>query len=460
MTTARPTTGTAAALVARLERIPFSPWHVKVRLIIGVVTFFEAFDQLLVAYTLPLIRQEWQLTGGAMTLAVTAGSVGMLLGALVSGWLADTIGRVRTVQLALLATVVASIGLFFSPSFGIFVALRFVQGLGIGGEVPVAAAYIGELAKAKGRGRFVLLYELVFPAGTLAAALVASWMVPAFGWRAIYVVGALPIVMIVLINRVVPESPRWLISKGRLDEAAGVVTGMEEAAERSTGTALPPPPAAELPVAVAECSTLRERVAALLSGRYRLRLAVVCLLWFCGFFVNYGLTSWLPTIYTGTYKLPLQQALDLSLLSTCAGFLGCVLAAFAVDRIGRRGVLLAGMAAGGGALLVLAGLGAETVPQVAVLTTIATLFSFAANITLYLYTPELFPTRSRALGTSIGAAFNRIGVILGPIVVGASVTSGSIVPAFVVLGVVGVVGGLLTLAGPETRGRRLEEVSP
>lgn len=464
MTTARQTTGTAAALVSRLERIPFSRWHVKVRLIIGVVTFFEAFDQLLVAYTLPLIRQEWQLTGGAMTLAVTAGSVGMLLGALVSGWLADTIGRVRTVQLALLVTVVASIGLFFSPGFAAFVVLRFVQGLGIGGEVPVAAAYIGELARAKGRGRFVLLYELVFPAGTLAAALIASWMVPAFGWRAIYLVGALPMVMIVLINRVVPESPRWLISKGRLDEATGVVERMEEAAQHSTGRPLPEPSdVVELPVAGTspECTTLRERLAALVSGRYRLRLVVVCLLWFCGFFVNYGLTAWLPTIYTGTYGLPLQQALNLSLLSTFAGFLGCVLAAFAVDTIGRRGVLLAGMSIGGGALLVLAALGAESVSQVAVLTTVATLFSFSANITLYLYTPELFPTRSRALGTSIGAAFNRVGVILGPIVVAASVTSGgSVVAAFVVLGVVGVVGGLLTLLGPETRGRRLEEVSP
>lgn len=460
MTTARSTTRTAAELVARLERIPFSRWHVKVRLLIGIVTFFEAFDQLLVAYTLPLIRQEWQLSAGAMTLAITAGSVGMLIGALLSGWLADTIGRVRTVQLALLVTVLASIGLFLCPDFGAFAVLRFFQGLGIGGEVPVAAAYIGELARAHGRGRFVLLYELVFPAGTLAAALIASWMVPAFGWRAIYLVGALPILMIVLINKVVPESPRWLIAKGRLDEAATVLDRIEDGARRSLDRPLDPPVISSETVPVVECHTVRERLTDLLGGRYRRRLAIVCLVWFTGYFVNYGLTSWLPTIYTGTYQLPLQQALNLSLLTTCAGFLGCVAAAFGVDVIGRRGVLLGGMVIGGAALLVLAGLGAESVSQVVVLTTVATLFSFAANITLYLYTPELFPTRSRALGTSIGAAFNRIGVIVGPIVVASSVTSGSVAPAFVVLGVVSIVGGLLVLAGPETRGRQLEEVSP
>lgn len=458
MTTARPATEAGAALLARLERIPHSRWHVKVRLIIGVVTFFEAFDQLLVAYTLPSIRQEWGLTPGQMTLAVTAGSIGMLIGALCSGWAADTLGRVRTIRIALAITVVASIGLFVSPSFTVFVLLRFLQGLGIGGEVPVAAAYIGELARAHGRGRFVLLYELVFPAGTLFAALLATWMVPALGWRAIYLVGALPIVMLVLIRRHVPESPRWLAAKGRHDDAAAEVDRIEHEVRRSTGRDLPAP--ADAVVAPPAAAPAGGRLRELLTGRYRSRLALVCGLWFTAFFVNYGLTSWLPTIYTGTFRIPLPQALQLSLLATAAGFAGCVLAALGVDRIGRRGVLLAGMGLAGVTLLVLAALGADDVTQVAVLTTVAALCSFASNITLYLYSPELFPTRSRALGTSIGAAFNRVGVILGPIVVAASMTAGSVGTAFAVLGGVAVLGGLLALAGPETRNRQLEDVSP
>ncbi|MBC3192931.1 MFS transporter [Pseudonocardia sp. C8] len=457
MTSARHSTGAAHSLMARLERIPHSRWHVKVRLIIGVVTFFEAFDQLLVAYTLPPIRAEWGLGPGQMTLAVTAGSVGMLVGALMSGWAADTLGRVRTIRIALALTVLASIGLFFSPSFAAFVLLRFVQGLGIGGEVPVAAAYIGELARAHGRGRFVLLYELVFPAGTLFAALLATWMVPTLGWRSIYLVGALPIVMLVLIKRHVPESPRWLAARGRYAEAETELDRIETAVERSTGRDLP---AAAETVTVQDAPPAGDRVRELVAGRYRGRLLLVCGLWFTAFFVNYGLTSWLPTIYTGSYKLPLDQALQLSLLATAAGFLGCVLAALGVDRIGRRAVLGLGMALTAGTLIVLAALGASGVAQVAALTTIAALCSFASNITLYLYSPELFPTRSRALGTSIGAAFNRVGVILGPIVVAGAVTAGSIATAFALLGGVAALGALIVLFGPETRNRQLEEVSP
>jgi MFS transporter, putative metabolite:H+ symporter len=457
MTTARPSPQVAsAALVARLERVPFSRWHVKVRVIVGIVTFFEAFDQLLVAYTLPVIRQEWALAPWQLTLAVTAGSVGMLVGAVASGWAADTFGRVRTIRIALAVTVVASIGLAICPGFWAFVLLRFVQGMGIGGEVPVAAAYIGELAKAKNRGRFVLLYELVFPAGTLAAALLATWIVPAFGWRWIYLVGALPIVMLVLLRRVVPESPRWLAAKGRLAEAEAEVERIERAVEASTGAPLPAP----APSAPAAPPTSTSRFAELFQGIYRRRVVVVSALWFTAFFVNYGLTSWLPTIYTGTYGLELDRALQLSLLSTAAGFAGCVAAALTVDRVGRRRVLLAGMGVAGLALLTLAATGASTAGQVALLSTVAATCSFAANITLYLYTPELFPTRSRALGTSIGAAWNRIGVITGPIVVAAAVTGGSVAGAFAVLGVVSLLGAVLALAGPETTGRRLEDVSP
>ena len=458
MTSARHSIGAATSLMARLERIPHSRWHVKVRLIIGVVTFFEAFDQLLVAYTLPSIREEWALGTGQMTLAVTAGSVGMLVGALLSGWAADTLGRVRTIRVALAMTVVASVGLFLSPSFTVFVLLRFVQGLGIGGEVPVAAAYIGELARAHGRGRFVLFYELVFPAGTLFAALLATWMVPTLGWRSIYLVGALPVVVLVLIRRQVPESPRWLTARGRYADAEVELGRIEAAVERSTGRSLPAP--AETVAVEDTPPPSGDRVRELVAGRYRGRLALVCGLWFTAFFVNYGLTSWLPTIYTGTYGVPLDRALQLSLLATAAGFGGCVLAASSVDRIGRRAVLAIGMGLTAGTLVLLAGLGASGVAQVAALTTIAALCSFASNITLYLYSPELFPTRSRALGTSIGAAFNRIGVILGPIVVAGAVAGGSIPVAFAVLGGVAAVGAGIALLGPETRNRQLEDVSP
>lgn len=444
-----------ADIAARIERLPHSLWHVKIRLLIGVVTFFEAFDQLLVAYTLPVIRVEWNLTPFLLTLAVTAGSVGMLVGALVAGWLADRIGRVRVVILAMVITAVASLFLAVSPGFEAFVALRFLQGVGIGGEVPVAAAYIGELSRAKGRGRFVLLYELVFPAGLLFAAVVSAWIVPNYGWRWLYLIGAAPGVLALILAKAVPESPRWLLARGDLPGAEKALSRIEHNVATSTGKALPEPVETEAHGRIEPKGSLRD----LVTGKYLRRTVVVSALWFLGFVANYGITAWLPTIYTKVYGLPLSTALNYSLLATAAGFVGCLAVALLIDKLGRRACLFGAFGLSAAMLIVLASLGAVSGSQVAIWTTAAAVFLFAANISLYLYTPELYPTRVRALGASIGGAWSRVGVIVGPIVVGALVATGGTVAVFALLGGVAVLGAVFALFGDETSGRTLEELS-
>ncbi len=192
--------GAARALIAaRFERLPLCRWHVTVRLIVGAVTFFEAFDQLLIAYALPELRDEWHLSTSRATLLLTVGSIGMLVGALLSGRLADRIGRVKVIALCVAVSSVANLALAASPTPDVFMALRFVQGLAIGGEVPVAATFIAEITRSHRRGRFVLLYELVFPAGLTVGALVAAWVVPVLGWRWMYVLAALPGVLCVVV---------------------------------------------------------------------------------------------------------------------------------------------------------------------------------------------------------------------------------------------------------------------
>ena len=185
MTAVTPAT-TTASVTARIERLPTSRWHIKVRSLIGAVTFFEAFNQLLIASALPQLIKLWHLTPGQSTFLVTSGSIGMLLGALIAGWLGDHIGRVRLVVIGTALTGLTGLVLVSSPSLAFFEWLRFIQGIGIGGVVPVAATYINEIIRAKGRGRFVLLYELVFPFGLTIAALVAYWVVPHWGWRALF----------------------------------------------------------------------------------------------------------------------------------------------------------------------------------------------------------------------------------------------------------------------------------
>ncbi|MEV0321205.1 MFS transporter [Streptomyces sp. NPDC050658] len=455
---ASPDHAVRASIAARFERLPLCRWHVTVRLIVGAVTFFEAFDQLLIAYALPQLREEWDLSTSAATLLLTVGSIGMLVGALLSGRLADRIGRVKVIALCVAVSSAANLALSVATSPEMFMGLRFIQGLAIGGEVPVAATFIAEITRSHKRGRFVLLYELVFPAGLTVGALVAAWVVPILGWRWMYAIAALPGLLCILVQRKVPESPRWLADHGRVDEAASVMSGIEAEVERITAKPLPPVPQA-LPVAAPgeAASGLR----GLFTGRYRRRTLVVGVLWFTGYFVNYGITSWLPTIYQNRYDLSLSDALLYSTVTSCAGLLGCLVAALTVDLAGRRRVIAGCLGGAAAMLLALAFLGAGTPVQVLVWTSLAAVFFFGSNICLYLYTPELFPTRMRALGSSVGGAMNRLGVILGPIVVGVVYAGGNISTVFVMLGAVALAGSAVAaVAAEETAGRRLEEVSP
>ncbi|MFI7100346.1 MFS transporter [Streptomyces sp. NPDC050161] len=469
----RETGAARAAIAARFERLPLSRWHVTVRVLIGVVTFFEAFDQLLIAYAMPELRQEWGLSTASSALVLTIGSIGMLIGALFSGRMADRIGRVKVIALCIGVSGVASLALAAGTGPTPFMLLRFVQGLAIGGEVPVAATFISEITRSLGRGRFVLLYELVFPAGLTIGALCAAWIVPALGWRWMYALAALPGLLAVLVQRKVPESPRWLADRGRMREAEATMALIEAKVEAATGKPLPdaPPDAPAAPASSPGARTVAPATAAeraatgirgLFTGRYRRRTLVLGALWFTGYFVNYGISSWLPTIYGSRFHLGLADALLYSTVTSVAGLLGCLVAALTVDRVGRRRLFALFLGGTAATLLVLAALGARTPVQVLVWTSLAAVCFFGSNICLYLYTPELYPTRMRALGCSVGGALNRVGVILGPLIVGAVYAGGTGLSAvFVTLGAVALAGALTAaFFAEETTDRPLEEVSP
>ncbi|MFI0968224.1 MFS transporter [Streptomyces sp. NPDC021080] len=443
------------AIAARLERLPHSRWHVKVRFLIGAVTFFEAFDQLLTASALPVLTKQWHLTTGQATFVVTAGSIGMLLGALAAGWMGDRIGRVRTVALGVAVTALGSLAVALSNGIEVFSLFRFVQGLGIGGVVPVAATYINEIARSDRRGRFVLLYEMIFPAGLAAASLVAVWVVPHLGWRIMFVLGALPVLLAATLRRQVAESPRWLLARGRTEEAEEVIARIEAEVVRSTGEPLPAPS----PSAVAE-ERAQGRLRELFTGRYLRRTAVVSALWFVAYYVNHGISTWLPSLYTKYFGLDLTTALVYTLLSNVTGLLGTLVVALLIDRVGRRPALTAALGGTAVTLGALALAGVTSGLQVAVFASCTTFFLYAVNAGLYLYSPELYPTHNRAKGAAFGGLWNRLGVILGPVTVGAILgAGGSLTTVFAQLAAVAVVGTAVALFAVETKGRTLEELN-
>ena len=448
---------TAESIVARIERLPVTSWHVRMRIIVGSATFFDAFDALTIAVVLPVLIGLWHMTPGQIGFLISSGYIGQLIGSIGLGWLAERYGRLRVLTWTVAIIAVLSLACAFAWDYNSLFAFRFIQGLGLGGEVPIAATYINEFAKAQRRGQFVLIYQTIFPVGILATSLLAVWVVPDLGWQWMFVSGALPAILAIYMRRAIPESPRWLASKGRLAEADRVLSEIEAQVSQNGAVPLPPLPLDMPRVVVAEASW-RD----LLGGMYLSRTLAVWVMWFCAAFVGYGITAWMPAIYRTVFKLPVQQALLYSVVSTVALLLSAIVCTLIIDRIGRRPAFVLGFFLAGLPLVVLWYLGAGmTLTAVVTLVTATSFFFAMLQLGLYLYNPEIYPTRMRALGTGIGSGWTRIGSIASPPIVGAVLSSAGLPGVFLVLGVVAFIGAATVLFfAVETRGRLLEELSP
>ncbi|MGA7600630.1 MAG: MFS transporter, partial [Pseudolabrys sp.] len=221
-----------AEVVARLERLPVTSRLKLLRVIVGVATFFDAYTVLAIAFAMPQLVSEWKLTPTEVGMIISAGYVGQLFGAVVFGSLAEKIGRLKTLFITIVLFTSMDVACLFAWSGVSMMAFRFLQGVGTGGEVPVASAYINEFIGAEKRGRFFLLYEVIFPIGLMVAGMAGYFLVPVYGWQAMFVVGLIPSVLTIPLRWFMPESPRWLASKGRITEADAVVKGLEDDATR------------------------------------------------------------------------------------------------------------------------------------------------------------------------------------------------------------------------------------
>ena len=449
-----PSAGTVDNVVARIERVPTSWWHVRTRIIVGVATFFDAFDALAIATVLPVLVPMWKLSQPQIGIMISAGFVGQLIGALLFGWVAERFGRMPAMIWSIATFAVMSLVCAFAWDYNSLVAFRVLQGIGLGGEVPVAAVYISELTRAQNRGRFVLLYELVFPVGLTGASLLALWVVPHLGWQWMFYIGAIPAVLALVLRTLLPESPRWLATQGRAAEADQAAALIERETERTLGHPLPPPKP------VTATSSQRATLSDLFGEIYLRRTLVVWVIWFASYFVNYGLAIWLPTIYRTVFKLPLDVSLRYGLITQAVGFLGTLICALTIDAIGRRVWFAVAFACAAASLGMLATIASPTAEEVLIYMSIAYLFISTINIGLVLYTPELYPTRMRALGSGIATAWLRFASIIGPTTVGYMI-AGGLQSVFLWFGVVAAVGAVITaLFAVETKGRVLEEVSP
>ncbi|HEX4594386.1 MAG TPA: MFS transporter [Bryobacteraceae bacterium] len=440
----------ATSLIARMESVPFSRWHAKARVIMGSATFFDAFNSLSLAFALPILIGLWHISPRQSGLLIASSYAGQLAGALLFSWLAEKFGRIPSATAGIAIMAVMTLGCAISASFPALFACRFVQGIGIGGEMPVAAAYISELSRARGRGRFFLLYEMIFPVGLMAAGQLGAWLVPAFGWQAIFLIGSIPCLIITVLVARLPESPRWLISQGRLLEANAVVKQMEASAGTTVSSA--PPIATPL---IARTTRWSE----LVSASYRSRTLIAWTLWFCAYFIANSLNNWLPSLYNTVYHLGLRPALRAASLTNVAQVIVLLLCAFSIDRIGRRNWTVASFLAGAVLLGTLGFLASGNVSSVMILATFSYGIIGSTNAVLYLYTPEIYPTRMRAIGTGLATSWLRLASAVGPALVGFMVGAKGIGAVFLMFAAVSIVGALAGARMIETRGQRLEEIA-
>jgi MFS transporter, putative metabolite:H+ symporter len=452
---ARPT---AAGLIGRLERLPTVRIHVLARVLVGSATFFDAFTSLAIAFALPELIREWNLTPSYAATIISAGYVGQFAGALFFGWLAERVGRLRSLTFCVAIYSVMNVACVFAGNYQALILFRFIQGVGVGGEVPVAGTYINEFAGARHRGRFFLLYEMLFSIGLLFCGIFGSVFVPLFGWRVMFIMGTLPVLLIAPLRILLPESPRWLISKGRLAAADAAISRMEASIERR-GVALAPPVAID---SLSAASTaVVGRWSELFSPFYRRRTFMLWALWFSAYLINNGMVTWMPSLYRSMFDLPLRTSLVYGFVPNVTGVIASFAVAVFIDTTGRRRWYIYAFSLAAILLLTLQILGANSALEVLIFTSCIYATIQTITLSLYLYTGELYPTRIRAIGCGCGSACLRLGSAISPQIVGFIVSGYGISWVFMFFAAAALLGaGVTSFFAIETKGKVLEELSP
>ncbi|EOO31800.1 major facilitator transporter [Bacillus cereus BAG1X2-3] len=350
--------------------------------IAGLGWLFDAMDVGMLSFVMVALQKDWGLTSQEMGWIGSINSIGMAVGALIFGILSDKMGRKSVFIITLLLFSIGSGLTALTTTLAMFLVLRFVIGMGLGGELPVASTLVSESVEAHERGKIVVLLESFWAGGWLIAALISYFVIPKYGWEVAMVLSAVPALYALYLRWNLPDSPRFQ----KVEKRPSVI----------------------------------ENIKSVWSGEYRKATIMLWILWFCVVFSYYGMFLWLPSVMV-LKGFSLIKSFQYVLIMTLAQLPGYFTAAWFIERLGRKFVLVTYLI-GTACSAYLFGV-ADSLTVLIVAGMLLSFFNLGAWGALYAYTPEQYPTVIRGTGAGMAAAFGRIGGILGPLLVGYLVAS-------------------------------------
>jgi MFS family permease len=460
-----------SAIPARLDRLPWSPWHWRVVIALGVSWLLDGLEVTVVGSLAPALQRPdtLGLTAGEIGWAASAYIGGAVLGALFFGRLADSLGRKRMFLVTLAVYLVATVLTAFSFDLWSFALCRALTGFGIGGEYAAINSAIDELIPARVRGTVDLAINGTFwigaamGAGLTIVLLRPNWIGPQWGWRFAFLLGGVLGFAILLVRRHVPESPRWLIRHGRAEEAERVVAEIERQVEAAKGAL--PPVSVKLAMRALPAPGWGE-IARLMVTRYRRRAALGLALmasqalFYNAIFFTYAL------VLARFYNVPEQNVGYYIFPFALGNFLGPLVLGHLFDRVGRRKMIAATYAIAGIGLIGAGygfSIGALSALQLSLCWSAIFFVASAAASSAYLTVSEVFPVEMRAIAISLFyAAGTALGGFAGPPLYGAIIESGSreaLFGAYALAGVLMCAAAAVALwLGVDAERKPLEEV--
>ncbi len=442
----------AESVVEQLEKAALTRFHYGLLLLGSLIYGFTAMNVLLIAAVLTPIINEFGLTQQPLVsgLLLSLGYLGMFVGALSCGILADHIGRKKTLLFTISTMAVFTALNSFAPDPATMAFLRFLAGIGLGGSLPQPGVYISEYVPAKYRGRFLGLVETSWVYGALLSLIFPFFLFPTFGWRPTFLVALLPLLLIPVVVFLAPESLRYLQLKGRTSEAISLLKkhklvpmDFEEA---------------KLTRVAYQKYNVIAALKELWSPTYRRRTALLWIVWAVLVYTYHGIFIWLPTFYARELQLEVVRSIEWVFIVTLAQVPGYYSAALLLDRAGRKPIAIVYLAmAGVGSVLLSLALGPTSILLWSI---VISFFNLGAWSALYAYTPELYPTSVRGTGSGAAASIGRLAGVIAPTATPLLYASGGLGAAFTVFALTHFLGAIAVLVlGTETKGKVLEEIS-